>query len=689
MLAFLPGAAAAGGHQQPEARGLFGTITEVRENHPGAGETSITLDTESGPAEFTAEAATRVRIPGFDSASAANLRTGNPVAVLLSGERAVSILAPTELPVRTRHFTGVVTSVGEDGSIGLRSREGEQITAPALGDLQEIRSGELVTAVIEHDPATGSLAITALDRGSASLERIASALELAQRSNASSNIDALQQRLLGNSTHHLSALQELSQKTGPVLGPRISNELEDARQAYASVLSQAGAGKPRGEVTGILTSVGGPGRRIIVAPQGLHEVEVVITDRTSLWGPPAGLPGDLVENWFREESDTPTYVRRFGGRGIRFDQLEMANRVRVWYELETAFATRVQVLPGASLAGGPADALLSLAIRGEAKGTVTGVSLDSTPPAVIIQDEVSDGEVRLSVAPDSIIAGDTGPVQLSSLPGAVAAASYGPESRAIIELDLLTPVDSEATVHGVVHSFVPKVLPGNFLVLTVEGEIRAFSHTEDTVIKKDGRRVSINEVRLGDLVRPATNYRAASGEGASGLGSRPDLVAVSLRSPPAAPVRGTIRGIADRPGLGTAITLSDNWLELVTLVVTDHTQLSMPGGSVGIPGLAVGQRVLAGFYDPLSSEAVSLVIVGPRSVPIKGEITAIDENLSSITVTPGSGVPVDLFVLESTPARIILEGVPGHSLGDLRVGQQVRIGYYDPNSLEALRLVIN
>ena len=92
------------------------------------------------------------------------------------GGRAVSILVRTELPVRTGHLTGIVTSVDEDGSITLRSREGKQITTLALGDLQEIQTGELVAAVIEQDSASGGLAVTGLDRASASLERIAGGL---------------------------------------------------------------------------------------------------------------------------------------------------------------------------------------------------------------------------------------------------------------------------------------------------------------------------------------------------------------------------------------------------------------------------------------------------------------------------------------------------------------------------------
>ena len=687
LLALLPGGVTAGGFLQPESQGFFGTITVVTEDHPRAvtGETDITLDTKSGPVEFTATVATRVRIPGFDSALVDDLNVGDPVAVLLSGGKAVSILVQTEQPVRTRHFTGVVTSVDEDGNIVLRSRNGEQISKLALGDLQEIQTGELVTAVIEQDLATNGLIVTGLDRASTSLERISAALDLAQKSKAASIIDALQQRLIGNSTHHLTAMREIAQNAVPALGHR----LREAQEAYASVLSRSGAGKPRGEVTGIVTSIDSAGQRVVIEPSGLDDVEITITDQTGLWRVPTGLAGEVEQNWLREASNIRTYVRRFGGREIRFDQLDLASRVRVWYELETASATRVLVLPGKTLPGGPAIALLPLASLGEAKGVVTGVGLDTEPPTVRIQDEVSGLAINLSIAPDSTIISDSLSIDLSSLPGTSVAASYDPESLFIIELDQLTVDDSEATVQGVVHSFISKLVPGNFSILTVEGEIGLFNHTENTVIRRDGRRVSISEVRLGDLVRPATRYRTGSGGEASGLGAERDLVVLSVKSPAAAPVRGTIRGIADASSEGTLITISNNWLELVNLLITEDTQLSMKSASVGILDLAVGQRVVAGSYDPLSSEAVRLVLAAPRSVAIKGEITDIDESRSLITVTPRRGAAVSLFVLESTPARIILRGNPEPSFADLRVGQQLRIGFYDPGSLEALRLVIN
>ena len=161
---------------------------------------------------------------------------------------------------------------------------------------------------------------------------------------------------------------------------------------------------------------------------------------------PAGVSEGTKENWLRGAPDTRPYVRRFGGREIRFDQLDVASRVRVWYDLKAATATRVLVLPGESLSSRAADALLSLAFQGEARGGVPGVNLNSVPPVVTVQDEVSGMDLVLSVTPNSNITMESVSMEMSSLSGTSVAVSYDPGSLSIIELEELTPAAYEKTV---------------------------------------------------------------------------------------------------------------------------------------------------------------------------------------------------------------------------------------------------
>ena len=101
--------------------GLFGTVASIS---PGPEVTLITIESEAGPVEISATTETQVRIPGQRQAIAADLTVGDPVAVRAAignetGNVALSILVRPDRPVRTSHFTGVVTSLGEDGAIRL------------------------------------------------------------------------------------------------------------------------------------------------------------------------------------------------------------------------------------------------------------------------------------------------------------------------------------------------------------------------------------------------------------------------------------------------------------------------------------------------------------------------------------------------------------------------------------------
>jgi hypothetical protein len=665
MLGMMPTAIAAGDARQSGRQGLFGTVSRVSADHPRAvaGETDITLDTASGPAEITATPGTVVRIPGWESATVESLAIGDPVAVLASGGQALSILVRTPLPVRTGHFSGVVTSLDndgdDDGTIGIQDQGGDQLSAPALRDTPGLRLGELVTAVVEQDPRTGGLLITGLDRAVDSLDRIESALNRARQSNATAILALLRRRLAENSARHLTALEEASQKLEPSLRGGARQELESVLGSYASAFSRSNAGTPEAEATGIITAIDGPGRRVTVSPRGLELVEVDITGDTSIEIP---------------------------GRQGRFDQLDLAGRVTVRYDFETRSASRVRVLLGETLRAGPAGALLSIVQRGEITGAITGLDAEAGSTIVTIRNQASGNTKELTVSEGSVITDGGNLVEVSTLAGAVVAVSFDPGSSSVIELDTHTLQPSEATVTGVLQSFVPKTMPGNISVLSPDGVSRAFNRTEDTVIRRDGRRVTISQVRLGDLVRPNTRYQ--TGPEGSG-GPEGDLVLLSLRSVRSTPVHGTIRGVTLAPGGETRVTLTNRWLELVSLLVTGGTELFSQGKAVAPGDLAEGQRVLSGAYDPISTEAVRLVLGPPKALQVQGEITEVDENLFAITIAPRRGDPVRLFVLESTPVRIVLQRSPDARFSDLRAGQRVRAGFYDASSMEALRLVIN
>jgi len=647
----------ASGPSQPAQRGLFGTVTAISGDHPRAvaGETDITLETSEGPQEVTAVPHTTFRVPGVEQATLEDISVGDQVAILAGDGRAIAILVKTLRPVRVRHFTGIVTAEG-NGEVSIRDAAGRQISAPALMDFTELETGDMVTAVLEQDLATGALLITGLDRALDNLKRLQSALQQAQSTKSAANLAALQRRLSENSTRHLTTLQDLAQKANPSLRDRLQSRMESARSAYSEGMSRFDAGRPTARVRGIVTVIDEERRRLSVQPAGLEQVELVVTPRTSI---------------------------RFGGKDIQFNQLDLANRVEARYDLESHELVLLKIFPGEILDTGVARILLETKDPGEISGTVTGIDFAAMgPPLVIVRDSVSNETVNLRIANDSVILNGGSPAELArNLLDSQVTALFDPQSLELIELDTTGADPEDMTISGVAHRFVSKTVPGNFSILTRDGAVKTFNRTDETVIRRDGRRVSINEVRLGDLVRPNSRYSASKDP-------TPDLVFLSLKSPPPAPVHGTIRGIAELAQAETRVTISNSQLDIVSLLVDGNTRLTRQGKTIDTITLSVGQRVLNGTYDPISHRAIRLTLQPFRSAQVRGEITGVDKYRLAISIKTPNGDTVRLLIPESKASAIPGRGKKTLDFGAIQVGGRVRVALYDPATNQLLRLML-
>ncbi|MCH7940247.1 MAG: hypothetical protein IID13_10970, partial [Candidatus Marinimicrobia bacterium] len=503
------------------AEGLFGTVSSIS---PGSEITLITVETEAGPVEISATVETDVRIPGRIQAAAVDLAVGDPVAVrgAPDGETvilALSIMVRPDRPVRTSHFTGVVTSIGEDGTVGIRDRLGNEISATILSDIGGLRPGEVVTAALEQDLASQSLLITGLDRATETLDRIIAALEEAERSQATGVLAALRGRLAENSSFHLTILNDASQLVVPSLRAQVRQERDSVQNAYAGAMTRFRAGTPSMQVSGIISGIDGQRQRLTVDSPGLASTEVAVDSDSSIM---------------------------FRGRRLLFRDLDLGHRVTVRYDLNTGTAMWIAVSGGEVLASELADVLLPMARSGEIAGAVIAVDTqDGGVETITIEDRATGRPMALIVAAESLILPVDEPDELGSLLYLQVAASFDPGSLSIIKLEELPLESDQSTVSGVVYSFIGKVLSGNFSILTAQGEVATFSHTADTVIHRDGRQVSITEVRVGDLVRPSTRFRPDSAAGSSAAGAGQVLVFLGLKSPEPASRTGTNRGIAD------------------------------------------------------------------------------------------------------------------------------------------------
>ncbi|MCH8225718.1 MAG: hypothetical protein IIC97_07620, partial [Chloroflexi bacterium] len=187
---------------------------------------------------------------------------------------------------------------------------------------------------------------------------------------------------------------------------------------------------------------------------------------------------------------------------------------------------------------------------------------------------------------------------------------------------------------------------------------------------------------------PSTRFGPDIAAGASAAGAVQVLVFLGLKSPEPASITGTIRGIAQSSQGDGRVTIFSDRSDVLTVLLTESTQLTSQGQPVTLAELAVGQRVVNGTYDPISGEALTLTLEPSRTQQVSGEITAIDEERMAVTITPRRGDPVELLLLESTPVRITLRGNPSPRFSDLQVGTQVRIALYNPDSSLAYRLVV-
>ena len=483
-------AGAAVPRQSPQT-GIFGEVVGITGDHPraSAGEIDITLDTRNGPLEITANPGTAIRVPGLEQPTVDDIPLGSAVAVLAANGQAVSILVKPVQPVRSRHFTGIVTGVGEDGVVDIQDANGRKISSPSASDPSILKPGDLVTAVLEQDLSTGSLLITGLDRALDNLKRIEAALERAEKTQAAGKLSVLRQRLNENANRHLTLAQDVLAGTDSSRHSQYQERLTGAQNAYARGMSRFGAGKPSATVSGIVTSIDLERKLLTVQPSRLPALQVIIDGATAI---------------------------RFQGRDIPFSRLDLANRVQARYNLESRTASRVSVSAGATLDKTAAKVLLATRDPGAVTGTVLDIErFPGELPHITLRDDDSQDTVTLNMSTESVVLIDGAPSAVNrDLLDTEVTAIFHPDSLELIELDSQASDGDNKPIRGVIHRFVAKTLPGNLTILPRDGTLRTFSRTTETVVRRNGRRVSVNEVRLGDVVRANTRIVNASGDAA-------------------------------------------------------------------------------------------------------------------------------------------------------------------------------
>ena len=552
--------------------GIFGTVHSVTPS-------SITLDTNSGVVSLSVDGTTSLALHGRESPSISDITAGSLVGVIRHGLQAKSILAVPIRPVLTRHFTGVVTALEAAGSsshgrITLLDSSTRQITVNTTAEISKYDIGSVVTAVLEQDLSNGDLHATAIDPALDSAERILGSLRMNQETGSregKENITSLRWRLAEHGVRNISMLLDRQPNES------WKDSLTSAENAYTRFFSEHHIGSPTADVTGLVTSIAtslGPTstKLITVQPASGQPVMVKITENT-----PISLFGDRIKS----------------------GQLDLASQITVRYTIKGNVANQVTVMAGNTLSPESSAQLAAIAGHGEVQGLLTDV-IDPKLMVSILVDRETGQQMSLRSEGARIFHNGI-PTDLdSSLEGSNVFAWYDTTTYRLLELESLDLSAGEDLISGVIDGFIPKFASGNLTIRTGNGQMRRLTHHANTDIRRDGLRVSIHEVRPGDLVRPNTKIRMSDGI--------EEVVSLSLKTPEAGRTSGSILGvIADREGQ-VQVTISNIWLDLISLKVTSSTRISQHGHAVSMQDLKVGQEVNLATYNPLTLETASIAL---------------------------------------------------------------------------------
>ena len=607
----------------------IGMVEKVSADHPRAfsGETDVSLMTGGGLVELTATSETVVHIPGRDNQSRGSpaadelpipliqdVAVGDRAAISASNGRILILMVLPEAPINTLHLSGVVLASTASSSgvafITLRDVHGNQISAPLPPTVQQPTLGSLVTAILARPSRGGELKITGLDPAASSLDRVSTALTLAEDTGSTEGVARLLRGLSVTATRNLTLLNQTSHSSQPPLAGLAMEEMTALQDAYQQTLARHESGPVLLEVRGMITSLGArsPQAREVTVESKSGTLELTLGRETGVWLTPAGTPPEALNGWLNGFAGVQDYTGEYGGSAISGDQLDLGRRVIAVYDSGTLEVARVAALASRRLDVDLARSLLLLAGKGEMVGKVTFLDLHGLARSVYIEDETAGGTVIFSAPPEiqPLIKGVPAPLA-NNIVGQTVSVLFKPGSGEIIEMSTLNLTPELEAVSGVVSSFVSKIFPGNVSIVTSQGELRTFTQDQATVIRRDGQRISVDDVRLGDLVRPNTLHHGRGSELGEGV---PVLTYLSLKSPGPTHLTGTVRGFS-HPSAGipigdTKVTLTTDTLDLFTLAVTPETGITRMGIEIPITSLRIGDGINRAIFDPIRQELILL-----------------------------------------------------------------------------------
>ena len=638
-----------------ESTALFGTVSEIQLH--GIGQANILLDTVEGNVSLSVSRATPLNMPGREHVSLEQIVVGDFLAVVVQPGnklfKVLQLLVKPTIPITVKHLTGVVVAQ-EARDLTLIDSQGNSLLLELAEGLKAPSPGTTVTLIIKYDFQTDAIIVSGIANANNAIDRLHTAIDKAIGSEDTPLTDILKQRLDNAINSHLTMLQNTLSHTSsrPSSYPsesilQIEQSLINNNSLSKKLFSRFNLGNPMIKIAGVIT---------LVDLFDIQSGNLTIT-------PPNEDPLDVS---FTKDTNIT-----FRGEEIQLSAQNLGNLVTILYDTNTRETSAIK-LEVPSIRKQSLESLLKDAFRDELEGTVAAITLDVTPPLVAIVTK-QGGLVFLKTLTDStvIVGGQSVPLSQLRVNSEVKIL-LDPLTNNILEIRTFKVGSGEQALSGVVNTIIGK--QKTITVATSNGIMKQVKITEDTVINRNGKTVSIGQIRLGDVVRPTTLIQQNTG----------NLIWLSLKALGPLPVTGNIRGIT-LSDHGKQLTLLSTTGDVLSLNLTDSTILKYNSNTILFEDLQIGDRV-SGQYDPITMDVPQLAKQPTRVRNIKGILRSKDAFLFTISVQATEGDPIIMAITGGT--EIIQNGIIRSTFHDIQAGDTIDQAFYDTKTLTATRLIV-
>ena len=583
-----------------------------------------------------------VRVPGISSGVFDAIRL---LIVVNDRVQALRVMVKPERAVLSGHLTGVVVNVGIQ-RLTIMDQIGNRVDLELPDHLSPVTVGRVVTVATRLNTRLGTLEVGGLEPAQKALDRLAEDLEIYQGALNAQSVKNLEQRLQGVASSYVTTLGQVAEKV-PDTVPS-DTFLAAALTNTQDLLRRFSLGEPLLVVTGVVDLVDLEGQVIGLTPKGRSSVALTVDELTTI---------------------------KFEGQPVPLHEDLFGRAIKVSFEAVSLRAQAIEILPSGVLSEDIAFTLILWATVGEVEGTVTELDLSSTPPTVTIQTSVGD-TVRLSVPDGTRIDLEGARIPLDdTLIQLQVKVRFDPDKLEAVQIEVSRLGTEEAFISGVMTALIRKEARQITIASSATTTRITLNIDDDSILEKDGLQVPINELVLGDLVRPTTRY---------------DTTTLILRKlvlkSPLLPITGVVRGIDPTPESGR-LTVFAPGRDMVTLVVTDDTEISRLGVESLLLSIRLGERLGAGsVYNAVTLEAQRLVVITPKALQVRGVISDLDTTNFVISVQPLFGNVLTLLV-PNKPGIVTYDGDASASFLELQIGDVVEELFYRPDDRVVVRLV--